>query len=335
MKKIIFTFEILTLLITSTFSQTLHSPAEIFSIMDKSIIMYEIGTINLNIVAPNRNDKLNYNDYYRVKNDSGIFTYKYKSNQEADKLLKIAEDNYQNGKISEAREMYMNVLKLDASYYQVMTYIGQMYGIEKNLDKAIEWYTKTIQLNYIDYLAHWLLADIYKMKGEIEKAVEEITIAQILNRNNPRLNKALVDIYELKNLEYSNWSFTPQYTIDSVSPRKVKIESNPDWLGHALVKAVWLYEPGYKEKMGYVNGNISILQEKECLLSLIAGFDKKKIKKYSEFKALQLALNDKRIDEYIFYEIILPDYPFVAYQLNEDFINNLKDYVIKTRTKVN
>ena len=62
-------------------------------------------------------------------------------------------------------------------------------------------------------------------------------------------------------------------------------------------------------------------------------FDKKKLRKYPEFKALQSALDKQMIDEYKFYEIILPEYPHVAYQLPEEFIQSIKDYVIEIRGK--
>lgn len=212
-----------------------------------------------------------------------------------------------------------------------MTYIGQTYEIEGDFDNAIEWYEKTISLNYIDYMAHWFLADAYKMRGELDLAVDEITIAMILNRNNPRIEKSLSDIYKLKKLKTDDWTFNPQIKIDSTGIDEVSISFSPDWLGYAMVKAVWKYEPGYKESMGVTSGSFSTIEEKECFISLMTSFDKKRLKKHPEFKALKLSLDKKMIDEFIFYEIILPEYPFVAYQLTEEFLNEIKDYVKEIR----
>ena len=61
---------------------------------------------------------------------------------------------------------------------------------------------------------------------------------------------------------------------------------------------------------------------------------KSTIKKNPEFKALKLALDKQMIDEYIFYEVLLPQYPFVAYQLPEEFVNGIKDYVLQVRGKM-
>ena len=38
-----------------------------------------------------------------------------------------------------------------------------------------------------------------------------------------------------------------------------------------------------------------------------------------------------KVDEFIFYEIVLPEHPFVAYQLPKEFLNKIKDYVKEIR----
>ncbi|MEN8122709.1 MAG: tetratricopeptide repeat protein [Bacteroidota bacterium] len=332
MKNIILLFG-LFLIFKIAFGQEIHTPAEILKIMEKSSVSYELHPLENEIKTPDRTNKLNYNHYYQIKKDGSTTTYKYELNEETTNYVKKAEQFFKDRKFKEAREMYIKALESDSTYYEVMTYIGQTYGIEKNWDKAIDWYKKTIKLNYIDYMAHWFLADAYKVKGELDLAVNEITIAQILNRNNPRLNKSLKEIYDLRKLNYNEWVFNPQVQIDSIGVNKVKIAFDANWLGYAMVKAVWLYEPGYKEKMGSENSLFSMLQEKEALVSLMTGLDKKSFKKIPEFKTLKLALNKKMIDEYIYYEILLPEHPFVAYQFPQEIIEDIKEYIINVRTK--
>jgi len=276
---------------------------------------------------------LNYNHYYRVNNEGAILTLKYEIDSVVQAYLSVAEEYFQDRKFSLARDLYFEALIVDSTFYQVMTYIGQIYGIEGDFDTAIEWYKRAISLNYIDYMAHWFLADAYRMQGDIDKAVDEITIAMILNRNNPRIKKSLNRIYELKRLKTDDWTFNPQLKIDSIGIDHVRIAFDIDWLGYAMVKAVWKYEPGYKESMGVDKDSFSALEEKESIACLMATFDKKKLKKHPEFKALKLALDKDRIDEFIFYEIVLSEHPFVAYQLSEEFIISIKDYVKAVRGK--
>jgi hypothetical protein len=48
---------------------------------------------------------------------------------------------------------------------------------------------------------------------------------------------------------------------------------------------------------------------------------------------LMEASNQKMLDQYILYEIFLPENPQVAYQLPEQTILGIKDYILKVRNK--
>ncbi len=331
MKKVVLLLGLLALGSSYLFGQEIHSPAEIFKIMEESQVTYELKELEQEVLPPDRTENLNTNNVYRKFEDGQILTYTYDIDSEVEAYATKAENYFNEQKFSLAREMYLEALKIDSTYYPLMTYIGQTYGIERDLDKAMEWYHKTIELNYIDYMAHWFLADIYRMKGEPEKALDEITIAKILNRNNPRIEQSFQEIYKLNKLKPKDWAFTPQIKIDSVGVNDVSIAVKPDWMGYALVKAVWEYEPGYKQSMGVEEGSFSTIEEKECFIGLMTTFNKKKVKKHPEFKALQLAFEKEMIDEYILYEIVLPEYPFVAYQLSNDFLMGIKNYVLAVR----
>lgn len=333
MRKILISF-FLFFFFNLLYSQEIHSINEIIKILENSEITYKLDEATQRIYSPNRDNILNINNSYRVKTDSGSKTILYKESLEVEELMEEAEDYFKNDKMTEARMAYLKVLDSDPNYFKAMTYIGQTYGIQKELDKAEEWYKKSISNNFIDYMAHWFLADIYRMKGNLDYAVREITIAKILNRNNPRIQKSLDNIYKLKKLNYSNWVFNPQCKVDSIDEKSVVIKSDPNWMGYAIVEAVWMYEPGYKESMGFTTGRISLLRIKEGLFALYVGIDKKNVKKYPEFQALKMIIENKQMDEFVFYENILPDYPGVAFQLTEDFIGKIADYIIKTRSKV-
>lgn len=331
MKNLLLTFGVFCIGVLNVFGQEIHAPDEIFKIMEKSAITYELRELEDEILPPDRTGNLNYNHFYRVIDEGQILTFRYEADSVVQELLRRAEAFFKEREFQAAREMYLEVLEADSTYYEVMTYIGQTHGIDGDFDKAIEWYKETIRKNYIDYMAHWFLADAYKSQGELDKAVDEITIAMILNRNNPRIKKSFNEIYRLKKLNTDDWN--PQMRIDSIGANKVSIAFDADWLGYALVKALWRYEPGYKESMGVSDGSFSTIEEKESFVSLMTGLDKKTIKKNPEFKALKSSLDKEMIDEYIFYEIVLPEHPFVAYQLPEEFIDQIKDYVISIRGK--
>lgn len=331
MKKLTFVL-ILVCLSFAAFSQGLHSPAEIMKIMENSSVMYELDMLTNSIPCPDRSDLLNSNDVYRVTTDSTILTYDYNLKSEASPYFEKAETFFTQRNLDSTMYYYEKVLEIDPSYYKVMTYIGQIYGTIKNFDLSKIWYKKSIESNYIDYMAHWFLADIYKMQGEIDSAVNEVTIAMILNRNNPRIKIAQSDIYKLAKKKSDDWCFTPQVEIAKEN-NSVKIKFNENWIGYGMAKALWLYEPGYKQSMGVEENLYSSLEDRECLLNLMAGLinAKTNIKKYPELTTLKRAIENDYLNEYIFYEILLPDRPFVAYQLSNDFISRIKDYVLNIR----
>lgn len=319
------------LLSASIIGQKLHSPKEILQILEKSTISYELDVLKEEIPPKDRSKDLNYNNYYRKVDDGKISTEEYELNEEGEKYLKEAEANFRDKKVRIARENYLRILEGNPEYYKVMTYVGQTHGIERDWKKAIKWYEKAIDNNYIDYMAHWFLADAYRSQNKNEKALKEITIAKILNRNNPRINKSFDAIYKLNKLKIPDWEFNPQMKLSSESEKKVKVQFGEDWLGYALAKALWKYEPNYKESMGAKEGVLSTTEDLEALICLISPMEKKKIKKTPEFNAIKKSLDTKMIHEYIFYEIILPEHPIVGYHLSEEQINNIAEYVIKVR----
>lgn len=324
---------ILVLLLTSFFgyAQDYHGTADVLKIMEKSPVTYEIGMIKEPIPAKDRSMNLNFNHFYRSIEDGNITTKEYEITEDLKIYLDKAEDFFMDKKFENAREMYLKALEVDTGYYMVMTYIGQTYGIKQNWAKAIEWYQKTIKKNYIDYMAHWFLADAYVEVGKLDEAVDEITIALILNRNNPRILTAFNAIYKAKKLEPTSWVFNPQMELDSIAENTIKLNFRADWTAYAMTKALWKYEPGYSESMGVAKGNYSTVEETECLINLMSTLDKKKIKKNPELKALKAALENKFFSEYIIFEIILQEHPFTAYQLSEDFIASIKDYILTVR----
>jgi tetratricopeptide (TPR) repeat protein len=319
----------------SLFAQAqIHSPAEILKIMEASSLSYSLGVLENPVVTPDYAQKMNGNGYYRIVNDSNLVTYSYKPGRAAREYFDEAEKSYSNKNFASAGYSYQKALGADSSYYLMYTYIGQMAEHAGKFDEAISWYQKAVKHNFIDYMAHWFMADNLMKMGNKKDALHEITIAHILNRNNPRLIESLKNIWKAAGLMYDPWYFTPQCIIAKKDTHTISVEFEANWLGYAMPKAVWKYEPGYKASMG-VNENtaFSTVEERECLASLylILKNSKVKMKKFPAFRTLETAIDKKMLDAYIFYEIILPQQPFVAYQLSEPIIGTIADYLLQVR----
>lgn len=333
MKKIKFTLLFSLVLIPLIYSQKIHQPLEILLLLEESSLAYEINLLDKPIPYPDRSKNLVEHNFYRMEQDNQIKSFPYLLSNEGKLVYEKAELAFSNKNFDKAREFYQEVLVLNPNFHKALTYIGQTFGIQRNLEEAEKWYKKAIEANYIDYMAHWFLADIYKMKGEKEKAINEISIAAVLNRNNPRIQQSMDAIYRIGKLKVTNWNFNPQVQLDSLAPEQIKIFAQGDWMGYALVKALWRYEPGYKASMGVARNMFSSLEEKEAILSLMSNKKKKTLKKFPELKALDMALQEGMIDEYIVYEILLPEHPDAVLQLKKEFIEDIGKYVMKIRGK--
>ncbi|MCP4155526.1 MAG: hypothetical protein GY757_47825, partial [bacterium] len=88
-----------------------------------------------------------------------------------------------------------------------------------------------------------------------------------------------------------------------------------------------------KKAKGVKEGEFSILEEKEALFSLYSDLLLKDKFEGEAFKALELAYDKKWVNEFLFFEIILIKHPYVAYELSQQFIEKIADYIIAARGK--
>lgn len=323
-----------TLLAVTAFSQKIHTPAEVFEIMNKSAVSYSIEGLNHKVKAEDQSQNLTFNEFYREEKNGELIVKHYKYWPEVSHQFKLAEESYNKGALKEARAFYLKVLELDSSIYKVMTYIGQTYAEEGNTAEALKWYKKSIKKNFISYMSHWFLADLYYDLGKQDEAIIEITIAHILNRNNPRIQASMDKILKTKKIRRANWEFIPQIQIDSLSVKEISIKAKGAWMGYAMNKALWKYEPGYRESMIGSSNAFATTEEKECFVSLLTMLTKRDKKKDPSLQALDEAVKHNMTDEFIFYEIYLKQYPMIAYQLPLKMVRDISNYVLNVRSGI-
>ncbi len=309
--------------------QELNTPAAIIKIMADSKIQYKIN-VTEEFMEDTTKYPLNGYDLYQETKDGRVILKEYALSEKAGQAFKTAEEHFSNKEFEKARKFYKKVLNENKTYSVAMTYIGQTYELEKKDDDAIKWFKKAIKANYIDYMAHWFLASAYHRTGESRNALNEVAIALTLNRNNPRLETLAITIALKNKLFYNSWFFTPQYTLSSDSDT-VRIFAKKEWLAYALCKAVWRYEPGYKEKKGIKNESLfTSVEENECLANIILGHMNSEGEKLSEAESINFlleAFKRKKLSEFMIYEVWLRKYPQIIYSLPKETIDNIADYV--------
>jgi hypothetical protein len=314
-------------------AQKINSPAEIIEILNRSSLTYELKSLDKSLIKTRDISKVNYNQFYKLRfKDDSYDIVKYQFTDEIKELLKQADAFFKESDFENARKKYFQILETDKTFYQVYPYIGQTYALEKNHQEAILWYEEGMNINNIDYLNYWFLAESYVDLGEKNLALRNIIKALILNRNNPRILNSFSSILRLNNLKFDDWMFNPQYELFKKDEKTILVSFDNDWLGYALAKAIWQYEPNYKSERIKQNQMIVLMEEKEALLGvLVPIYEKKPENLDASLQMLLKAVNNKKLDEYIFFEIILPETPEMAYHLEPSFIDKITDYVINFR----
>jgi tetratricopeptide (TPR) repeat protein len=329
LRKILFALIILAG-ITPAKAQTVHKPSELLKIMTDSKLAYSIGEMESPIEPKDYSANVNGNYTYHEDSDGHMVVKTVSLSKEATEEFNAAEEAFaKTGNTKNARMHYQKVLEMQPDYFPAITYIAQTYEGEENYDKAVSTYKQAINKNYVDYMPHWFLADVYFKQKEYEDAADEITIASILNRNHPRIQESMKKIYEKAHLKYDDWVLTPQFEVKGGKEKEVKVLGKDEWLGYAMGKAIWKFEPGYAEGQGEKQGVPSVIEEKECMLCLftVAENSKKKIKDKGILN-LQKALENRMMDQFILYEEFFRWQPSIVYQLSNKTIKSMKDYVM-------
>jgi hypothetical protein len=104
----------------------------------------------------------------------------------------------------------------------------------------------------------------------------------------------------------------------------VYVTADVDWIGYAMVKAVWKYEPKYAIKMlGFdPTGSTYVMQEERE--GVIAALTTNK-----KLGFLSPVIDQGYLDDFIMYDIVAPRYPQEIAILSKEQILRLVGYVDK------
>jgi tetratricopeptide (TPR) repeat protein len=333
------------LLVVPTFSpaQRYHTPAEIIKIMTDSKMTYVLDMMEpVEVETVHAPVELAHGLFLKPSDQGGSvlssFDTEYASSPEYLTTFQNAERAYQNDSLGYARELYLRVLRIVPYHSQVMTFIGQTYEHEQDYKSAIEWYHRAIEANYYDYAAHWFLADNLSVTGNHDEALKEILLARVLNRTNSRLPDAVDRILKSANLSYLDWEFAPRYQLQSLDGHQISLKYDPqhsEWMPYALCKALWAFEPGYKDSMLFgTDEHPIVVQEKECVANVLMALQNsgEEVKDPS-LQTAKRALDEKAFSAYLLFEVILPRRPDFVFALTRSQIESLSAYILEFRTK--
>jgi len=300
---------------------SLHTPAEIYTIMKKSSLTYQID-IKDSLPAPEAESP-------RVLSSQLLLTQKGDDQQliamtpssAAHEVLDAADQAYEKKEYASAIEGYKKALEIDPDFVHTLTLLGDVYYARAEYDQAEESFQKAIDRNFADYDAHWFLADTEWKLGNKAQAIEEITIAHLLNVNHDKVKKSLLRLRDEIGRPWKEWDYVPRFAL-SRDGGTIKVEAQEGWIGYALVKAVWAFEPGYAESVAgpdYKKNAMTDQEEKEALLAVLN--DPKSPQQ------LMRIVDDGYVNEFLYYEVLARSHPAAIVMLPRDLFMRVVHYV--------
>ncbi|MFK7806734.1 MAG: tetratricopeptide repeat protein [Saprospiraceae bacterium] len=329
---------ILILLITNLLTaQYLHTPKQIESIMEESPLTYSQYHFEPEITAKSPYVLIFPFETLISADTSPIDVKTTKLSNREQKQLRKANQFYKDQKYEAAISQYQKSEFL-SRVPKVKARIAFCYDKMDQPQDAIQIYSELLATDSSNAFLHFQLANCYFQQEEFKLAVREITMAHLYNRNKKSYLDILAQFYLRQNQKFRPLDFEPKYNLLRTKEEVKIVASSLPWMSYASAKAVWAHEPDYREKMNFISSEDSrIIEEKECLLNALIAYEgleaPEKIN-YPGLYTLSSALPDKRVNDFIMYEISLAAQPEIATQLSTDRIEQLMDYIFTYRVKV-
>ncbi|MBX3042917.1 MAG: tetratricopeptide repeat protein [Candidatus Kapabacteria bacterium] len=321
--------------ISKLYSQgAVNSPAVIFQFIEKSPIMYQFSELKDTILPPDRSKNVLENKYRRIVDGDEIFVIEYDDEIFSNELYILGMSLLNSGNYDDAASKFKLLYENFPDFYKALTLQGLCLLKKGNADDALDLLRDAISENFIDFEAHLLLADLYDEMGLIDVAIRHVLFANIINRNNPEINNKRLEIFKKKGFSNVEWFFVPQIKYKA-SKSDVEMIVKEQYTGYAMAESLWKFDDEYRKTKSDPDAEINLNRTYECISTHAAAVSR--FPMYfdtPEGKCFKAALENKMVSEFVYFEIILPDYPAEALKLSETRIHKIANYIINARGEV-
>jgi tetratricopeptide (TPR) repeat protein len=269
----------------------------------------------------------------KLGNVSKIKSYKFR--KEAYGLLQQGIAMYKKHKYEIAVKLFNKALLKDKHIYPAYLGLGDCYLRLKNNEVAIKYYKKAVTFNPNDYTCFLKLGEGYISVGNYKKSINPLIAALVLSPRNKDVLKLLKMLEKKKIVILPDISFTPKAFIDKYENEVYiyfsKKKDQGVWYPYILTKAVWIYEPDFKEAG---NGSKWFSKPDVCALenTLFFYFNQKNMKKIlpdAKMDRLVDIQDARMLEEYVYYEIGSRIYPDLVLLQTTSFKRKLKQFITK------
>ena len=313
--------------------ETVNNPMLISQFMEKSPIMYRFTEFKDTILPPDRTKNLVENKFRRIKDGDEFFTVEYDESIYSDELYKSAQKLFDEKNFSSAGENFKKLFEKYPDFPKALTLQAGCLIAEGKSDDAIDILRDAITDNFIDYEAHVLLSKLYDEMGLLDVALRHILFAHIINRNDVKIHSLKTELFKKKGLNTSAWVFVPQIKYKA-SKSDVEMIIKEQYQGYAMVEALWKFDTDYRKTKLEPDAPINLNRLQESFIAQSVSLRIPWYMETDEGKTLKSALDNKMVNEFIYYEIILPEYPYESHKLSEERLNKLANYILTARGEI-
>jgi tetratricopeptide (TPR) repeat protein len=299
--------------------------------VQKSPIMYGMDKLTDTILPPDRSKNIIENKFYRMKDDKEIIVIEYDEAIFKDELYKNAEKQFAANEYEKALESYKKLFAKFPDYSRAQTLQAKCLIKLNKSDDAVDLLRSAISDNFIDYEAHQLLGKLYADMDLLDVALRYITTAHILNRNDAEINQQRIEMFTKKGYKAHNWVFVPQVKYEA-SSKNITMYCKEQFQFYAAADALWTYDTDYRQTKNNLDKKVNLNRLQETMLMHSVALQR--VPWYSateEGTAFKTSLEKKLINEFIYYEIVLPQYPEEVQKFSEEQVNKLVNYVLTIR----
>ncbi len=312
-------------------SQSLHTPSEIQNIVKNSDKVYIFDTLLEFSTSTSPHIISKTLDFSISKKDNFVDLSDYKLRKKGKKSLKKANNYFSAGKYTKAFNLYRTLYE-STKASKMLPLLAHCADLAEKTETSLVYYNQLLLLQPKSPNILFAIANLEHKSGNLNTAFRKINLAHLYDRNNPVILDSLISIYHSKGFVYKNINFEPRYQLYADADSNIVIKSaDIPWKAYATCKAVWAYEPDYKFKMKFLSSaDISIIEEKECLLNALLSYEKLPHEKsqYPMLAILSNALSEKRIDDFILYEMTSKKHPVIIERLSDMRIEQLIEYMM-------
>ena len=324
-------------------SSSFFGPAEIYGILDRSKVLYEIdtdssiGEIPLAEVIEPKEPEKTVSSYLELRDTDGSGQRRLSISEPPAEIAELHERAFaafRGHAFTEARDLYIVAAELRPDYFKTFTYLGNTYFVLGDLERAATTLRQAVAMNPVDYQAHLFLGDTYYQLGKLTEARHHLTWAYVLNRNNPIVQKRLDATLDQLHLRRKAGWIEVAVAIEETDENKVSLrfgsEEATRWFPLANCMACWTYETECKSRDEAPELPVRISMYRECLLNqpiAIAMRLEEGQTVPADERRLHQAVNAGYLDALIYWEIAAKRLPIIVFLLEEVDRQRIHDYI--------